>query len=89
MHKALGLGGSDILWGGLVREVEGHQGFEATVRRACGLDALPIGARLGRVAYGWNQIGHDDGATERACCIRHRSAQGGTIAKMNMPVIRA
>ena len=82
-----GLGRADVLRAGAVGEVQHHQRFEAAAGRACGKDALAVGAGFDGIAHRRNQVGHDDGTGESTRHIANGMGQDGTIAQMDVPVV--
>ncbi|MCY1264743.1 hypothetical protein D9M70_131040 [compost metagenome] len=87
VNESAGLGLANFFRLGAVGQVQDHQWLEQAAGRAGSENPLPIAVGFGRIAYRWNQVGHDDGAAKGARDIRDGIGQHGTIAKMNMPVV--
>ncbi|MNH08639.1 hypothetical protein D3C79_680620 [compost metagenome] len=87
IHDTAGLGHADFLGLGTVGEVQHHQRFKVAAGRACGQDALAIGASLGGITHGRYQVGHDDCASKGARNVANGVGQDGAITKMDVPVV--
>jgi hypothetical protein len=88
-HHAGLLRARDLVGRQVVGEVERHQRLETHAGGHGGADAVAIGHGLRRGGHRRLEVGHDDGAAELGCGVRHHRAQRVAIAHVQVPVVGA
>ena len=88
MHQTAGTRLDNVLDAGVIGEIQRHQGLELQARRQRGENAIAVFDRGLQRGHRRTQIRHDDGTGELARGVAEHRCGSGTIAQMQMPVIR-
>ncbi|OIQ74127.1 hypothetical protein GALL_442320 [mine drainage metagenome] len=82
-------GGHDILWVGVLGQVERHQRRERRPLRHRPQDAVAVIGGLSRGHHRRHKVRHHDGAREMARRLGQDTFEHGTIAQVQVPVVGA